>query len=190
MQLSELLETIRRPYVAQFELMLRSMHGSEILVEPAMRDRSGAPLQQGVLHLPVRADVVLKGESGGSPMQIEPPSRVQFEPIELPNWNGLVAGVEPFEWFACGVYLSHPAENPDWSAPRAWFLDAFGGDDPWVAPRDARPTGRVHSLGDPQRGGEGFWRLRLDLGTAPVNALVNFIGSLADAGFTQVQLSS
>ena len=87
MQLSELLARVRDPYVAHFQMALRSQPGDEILVEPAPRDQTGSPVCTGALALPCRVDVLLKSADGLSPLRLVTPTGVTFEPIEVPDWG-------------------------------------------------------------------------------------------------------
>ncbi len=191
MNVSDVFRLVRDPYVAQFEMALRAQRCSEILVEPALRDRQGELVREGQLSLPCRVDVMLKTAQRVADLRLVTPTGVSFDLIELPEWGGMAVLIEPFEWFSCTLRVIHPDADPDWSPLRAWFDAAFGDDDHWVKPSAAKPTGRVHFLGDPiPRSSANEWQLGVDLGTAPVESLFDLVAALADVGVSDLWIGS
>lgn len=185
-KLSDLFDAVRRPYVASFEMSLRSMPGSRILVEPAARGPTGEIKRVGALQTGFRADVMVEAEGGVSPIRLVPPTKLQFETVALENFSGYQSVLfDPFEWFFCRVRLENP--KPDWSALRGWNERWFAGEDDFVAPRDAKPRGLVHCLDDPQPlNRPGQFELRVDLGTAPIDAMFELLGALNECGTEHV----
>ncbi|MEO1274321.1 MAG: hypothetical protein AAFV96_02670 [Pseudomonadota bacterium] len=88
------------------------------------------------------------------------------------------------------VYVNRPqlhhveGEEPDWRPLRRWFLE-------WFQSRfaDEAPDldGAVHSVQGPDRV-PGGWRLRIDLGSAPVDAVSGLIGALEASGAQRVRI--
>ncbi|MEL6766790.1 MAG: hypothetical protein AAFP17_06390 [Pseudomonadota bacterium] len=76
------------------------------------------------------------------------------------------------------------AQEPDWRPLRRWFLE-------WFQSRfaDEAPDldGAVHSVQGPDRV-PGGWRLRIDLGSAPVDAVSALIGALEATGAQRVRI--
>ncbi len=185
-KLSDLFDAVRRPYVASFEMSLRSMPGTRILVEPAAKEPTGSIKRLGSLHTGFRADVMLGAEGGVSPIRLVPPTNLKFETVALENFGNYKSVLfDPFEWFYCRIRLENG--RPDWSALRGWYERWFTGDDDFVSPRDAKPRGLVHCLDDPEPLGKpGQFELKVDLGTAPVDAMFELLGALNDCGSEHV----
>lgn len=187
MDLSALFTKIRAPYVANFELLLRGLHAERILVEPAPRAHDGQPVRDGPLGLSFRVDSMLEVPEGLTPFRCMTPARVRFPAIEQIDDRYLA--IHPFEWFSCPVRVGTEG-LPDWSRVVAWFEAAFAGDDSFVHPRDARPRGLVHYLGDPRQRSNGAYDFEVDFGTAPISVALEFVEALRSSGFEYVRLGN
>jgi hypothetical protein len=185
-KLSDVFEAVRRPYVASFEMALRSMPGRRILVEPAAKERTGQLKRLGRLKTGLRADVLLEAEGGLSPIRLATPTNLNFETIVLENFGGFQSALfDPFEWFHCRIRLHN--ERPDWAALGGWFERWFIGEDDFVAPREAMPRGLVHCLDDPEQLNKpGQFELKVDLGTASGDAMFELLGALVECGTQHV----
>ncbi|MEM7566628.1 MAG: hypothetical protein AAF321_05290 [Pseudomonadota bacterium] len=76
------------------------------------------------------------------------------------------------------------SDEPDWRPLRRWFLE-------WFQSRfsDEAPDldGAVHALQGPDRV-SGGWRLRIDLGSAPVEAMSDLVAALEATGARRVRI--
>ncbi len=93
--------------------------------------------------------------------------------------------VFPLAWEACVVWAR--LASPDWSAIEPWrkkWLDADRGADP--SDEDGL-SGVVHYFASPVAEGGGYL-LELDLGSAPVEALTEFLDALAAMGAAEIEV--
>ena len=191
MRLSDRFRQLRTPYVARFETGLFSLGAQHsILVEPAPRDDRGEPILSGPLSLPSRADVVIMTNEGGSPMEFAsegPPAN--FEKIDL-SADGLALVVESFAWDQLRCSIRGEPGNYDWNPTREFFASYFSeGADEVQSGRGAKPRGLIHALDGPVYRHEMTW-LKLDLGTAPAEVLLDFLGALRSGGVEAAWFSS
>jgi hypothetical protein len=121
--------------------------------------------------LPYRLDVVHLGAGGAvQPTVVGPGHDLPWEP-EAAQFGDFLAEIEPFVWHTC-VVVGEPAPEADkWTQLRDWFLRWFqreghSGEKPF--------GGVVHFMSEPQVDGDAL-RVQVDLGSAPVDALVDLL---------------
>ena len=192
----KLVRNIRDTYVGIFakavKTQLRGRDVGSVLVEPFMNDEttevprtcSADPFQ-----VPLRPDIVPM--AGGKPeayMVVRGPEP-EFEQVALEYEDGFQVGIGPFTWDECRVVAVNVPEYADLSPLVEWFQE-------WADTRDEREPdkktglrGVVHHIELTGREGEviGF---EADLGTAPVDALEELLGTLKEMGATHILLGA
>ncbi|MEM7526808.1 MAG: hypothetical protein AAF416_03920 [Pseudomonadota bacterium] len=210
----DVLEPVRDLAVGELlETIARTLdEGHTVHAEPKARDRAGQVLREGRLALPSRRDLLVRHAGGSLTREIQGPGLLQFEPITLVEPDGFVCVIGPFRWDSALVVLERaeapaapaceaaplpqgadmeaaveaasPIAEPDWRPLRRWFLE-------WFQSRfsDEAPDldGAVHAMYGPEDVPVG-WRLRIDLGSAPVEALNDLVGALAATGAARVRI--
>lgn len=213
-RLIDVIEPVRDLAVGELlETIARTLdEGHTVHAEPKSRDRAGQVLREGRLALPSRRDLLVRHAGGSLTREVRGAGLLQFEPITLVEPDGFVCVIGPFRWDNAQVVLERatvppgpacqapPATEgaeieaavqaassvaePDWRPLRRWFLE-------WFQSRfsDEAPDldGAVHAMYGPEDVDAG-WRLRIDLGSAPVEALNDLVGALAATGAARVRI--
>ncbi len=186
----ELLWKIRDQYVTQFRgavEALRAAHGAKLVVQPMLRDETGAPWRFGPLDLPYRQDVAILSGTTSTSLSLDFKTLLKFEPLSFAIRDDVARRVtiSPFEWDGAElVVLSDAPERLVWGPLRDCFLEHLE-----VEANDTSesPLSVVHFLSDPQPHAGGFW-FELDLGTASAEAAYDLLFAALDCGATSVQL--
>lgn len=160
--------------------------GAEIASEPVRRDPAGRVRRQGVLHLPSRGDLAITMDGRTLIQRIEARSVIAFPPVEVRTQSGFTGLIGPFRWEDAELRFDFGMRGaqPDWSPIRLWFLE-------WFQPRQSRLqpelSGCVHALEGPVDQGDS-WQMHLDLGSAPVAAIIALIETAAETGCKRLRI--
>lgn len=183
--LGALLDQIRAHYVDRLAATVADHEGA--IAEPALRDEQGVVATEGQLALGMRVDVVIveHGKRQES-LEVDPTTRLSFEPISFDWEGGLDVELRPFCWNGLSLLLSGDEIAP--AALVRWFKKWFDEDDE----RAVLPNGLcgvVHFLSDP-RPTNGGVRFEADFGSAPVEAFEELLDSCREAGAQSVCIES
>ncbi len=172
--MADLLSAIRAHYIKQLAEANREIPDGE----PVFHNEDGTLALQGALKLPGRADFILNGE----PQSVDADSRLTFDPMEVRHLSCIIT-FESFTWDWATV-ITQGIEVAEMSTVlSAWFYR-------WFEP--AKPDGEgllnvVHFASDPIAR-EGGVETTLDLGSAPVDALLELLKTLAARGATNIRV--
>lgn len=160
--------------------------GAEIVAEPVRRDPAGRVRRQGELRLPARGDLAITMDGRTLIQRIEARNVIAFPPVEVRTQSGFTGLIGPFRWEDAEIRFDFGSRGtrPGWSPIRLWFLE-------WFQPRQSRLQpelgGVVHALEGPEDRGD-FWQIHLDLGSAPVAAIIALIETAAETGCSRLRI--
>ncbi len=183
MNLNDLLEEIRAMYVDALEQAIADVRasGADVLVEPALRDASGAYAGEGPHELGLRYDYVVREGDDYTKGMVDSEQMIGFDPGEL-EYEALTVEIEPFMWDAMQVAIE-PADAK--VAPLvAWFRRWFDHDESGEG-----PFGVAHFMSDPIVE-DGRLTMEIDLGSASVDAFETLLDACVEAGAERVWLGS
>ena len=183
MTITELLAAIRQPYV---QMLAEAAKAQEAYVEPVYRTSDGAPATEGLWDLPCRADVIAAaGENAGESIQVNSQSQLDFAPIHFSIADTAVA-LSPFIWDWLPLEVSGLPQDQATQVLTDWFNQWFDGEDENPV-NEAGLQEVIHFMSDPEPTADGF-KLTIDLGSAPSEAVEDLLFALSDAGSAKVQL--
>ena len=175
MTVSELLVAIRKPYV---ETLARVAAEGAAHVEPAYRNSDGSLAVEGAMGTPCRVDVI--AAESGEPVQVDAEAELGFEPVRFAI-EQMAVGISPFGWDWLPLEVRGLSLEQACEAVRGWFFEWFDGEDE-NSPTEEGLQGVVHFVSDPEATEEGDYRFKIDLGSAPAEAVEGLLFALADAG--------
>lgn len=182
------IETARSSRVSelenQFKLAQISHPGSKI--EVVRRDDDGAVTRDGVLNLPTRKDIMTHMSGGWVQRDLEFSPPAQFEPVSQKIEQSLDVTLFPFCWSDVQVSFETGDDPKRLVRLRMWYLEWF---QPRVLGKGAASKGVVHAIHGPERV-DDFWTLRIDMGTAPSEALIELFRVLASRGVSMVRVGT
>lgn len=191
----KLIQNIHDTYVRVFAKAVKAQRRDDgsVLFEPFMTDEAEGITRECTadpFHVPMRPDIV-SVTAGGEPeayMVVRGPEP-EFEQAALEYEDGFQVGIGPFTWDECRVIAVNVPEDADLSPVVEWFQQWADVDDEQEADEETGLRGVVHHVSLMARDGEvvGF---EADLGTAPVEALEELIGTLKEMGATHVILGA
>ncbi len=158
--------------------------------EPALRlaDGSVCCAPDG-LQLPLWHDLVFADDEGKWHPEHADSHTIRFERAVHTHWEGRIEiTIRQILWDYLEIHCSPWPVANDWAPLRAWFLQWFDSDD--VKEPDAEGlSGVVHFISDPETLNDGF-RLFVDLGSAPLDALGDLLNRLAELGVARCSFGS
>ncbi|MBX2800462.1 MAG: hypothetical protein KTR31_22480 [Myxococcales bacterium] len=176
--MSELLERIRTLYVEQLARALAETEHAQ--GEVALRHGTGEIGREGALDLGMRIDVVVVQDGEAlRQFHVASSTRMQFEPVSV-QYDTIQLELRPFAWD--GATLQLTGQSLDLQPLVTWFTQWFGDED--AAGEDGL-KGVVHFLSDPVEEPDGL-SFEVDLGSAPVQALVTLLDAAVSSGATRV----
>lgn len=183
MTVTELFAAIRQPYV---EKLAQAAKAQEAYVEPAYRTSDGALATEGLWSLPCRADVIPFSDAGTSePVRVDSQTQLNFAPLHFSIADTAVE-LAPFVWDWLPLEINGLAQDQAARVLIDWFKQWFDGEDE----NPANETGLqevIHFMSEPEPTDDGF-KLTIDLGSAPSEAVEDLLFALSDAGAAKVQL--
>lgn len=191
MELEQLVTDIRDLYLDMLEGALEDAAdgaGVQIKVEPLLEQdpdvESEGPLTEGLAS---RCDMALFRDGELESLQnVEADEMYDFEPVEFSWGDELAVVMLPFSWDS--VALLFPGEgNVDWTPLRQWFNTWFK-----AGQEDANPgelVEAVHRISEPECDGESTL-VRIDMGTAPVEAFESLLDAIVALRYTEVTIGS
>jgi hypothetical protein len=180
LELIELLDLIRRPYVTRLS---QAATEADCHVEPAMCGSDGIPVRDGVLDVPCRYDLVRRDT--GTPSRIDAAAQILLDPLRI-ALGGAVLSISAFSWDGLTLDVSGMSEADTKVLMRNWFLGWFDEDD--ANPQNGDGLyGVVHFISDPVQV-EDALRFQIDLGSAPAESLSELLGHLLSQGATTLAL--
>ena len=179
MKFPELMSAIRASYA---EILAPAVAGHDPdLREAAMRRADGSLALDGTPPLPHRFDVL---EASGDSRMVDAQRQLKFDSFTF-ELDGMSVSVSPFTWDWLALGLDGDAVVAS-STCAQWFLRWFDAEDA-QAPADDGLRGVVHFMGDPVATVSGI-DLRIDLGSAPDEAVDDLLFALAGAGIAAARL--
>ena len=178
-KLSGLLYPIHDAYLARFEAFLRDLRGKvrRFVVDPELRGSGGA------LGTITRQDVMARTHYGSvKAFAIDSDQRIDFPPARFKE-GGLEVGVAPFLWESMELWADGQADAVS-RALALWFNTAAT---PVGSTGHETIQGVTHFISDPVSE-RGLTTCVIDLGTAPVEAVISLLGFLQLAGASRVDL--
>lgn len=183
MTVSELFAAIRKPYV---ETLSRVAAQCASHVEPAYRNSDGSLATEGAMDTPCRVDLIAaEGVSAGQLVQVDSETELAFEPVRFELGQTAVV-ISPFGWDWLPLQVRGLSGEVASQVVRAWFFEWFDGEDE-NSPTEEGLQGVVHFVSDPEATEEGY-RVKIDLGSAPGEAVEGLLFELSDAGAIGVAL--
>lgn len=174
----DLLQSIRDLYTDPFADVVARVGG---LSEVALRDRSGRPIRNGSLGLPMRIDLVSVAAGAPQSESVDPERLMRFEPISFVSHAGLHVLLHPFQWDDVLLTFEDPGCHGDWRLMIDWFAEWYRENDD----SDGELLGVVHCLSGPEVV-RGCVRFTVDLGSAPVEAFEALLDVIAALGVTSI----
>jgi hypothetical protein len=188
MTVGQLLDRIRSQYVSKFEaILLKEQKGSgRVLSELVMRDANGEPVEEGLLGLPMRIDLLQESENNSySSLSIDSDECITFAPLEFEWKETLEILFQPFQWDSLTVVAYGTPKNEKWLELIAWFRKWFkAGND-----GSGQILNVVHFLSDPSATSEGC-SFQIDLGTAPIAAVEELFDAFKKTGIERIQIGA
>jgi hypothetical protein len=176
MDVIALLERVRALNV---EALVESIAGAgPAHVEPALRRSDGSLAVEGAWGLPLRIDFLRKGRESERAIPVTPARALSFGRFSL-TIGDAEFDVGPFGWDWCEISTDL---SPDRVGPalQRWFMEWFDPDDQ-NGSDSVGLYGVVHFASDPEPVGTGS-KVSVDLGSAPVDALLSLLAQLSAAG--------
>lgn len=181
--LEDVLAPVRDLYLSRFfrRVERARLHGRRIVLEPKIRD--GAAVERtGVLNLPERSDFGIMETGAIKHHTIDDNCDIAFEPMRFTLGDAARVEVFPFAWNRFGVTFDC-GDSPDrLTLLRQWYLE-------WFQSRRLDESsdiqGVVHAIVGPDRTADS-WRVRLDMGSAPVEAFLSLIEMLVESGASHI----
>ncbi|GGY19645.1 hypothetical protein GCM10008098_09990 [Rhodanobacter panaciterrae] len=134
----------------------------------------------------VRADIVSKGDDGAPQLsEVRIDTDPAFEATGY-NFGAFQVEVYPFTWCSVQVVFDKPPKSE--SQIEDWITRRLDVDDRGGTGLDGL-SGAVHSFSPVESNGE-WWFLTADFGTAPADALIEFIELLASQGMSKIVLKA
>lgn len=184
-RLSGLLYPVRDAYVARFEAFLVDLRSKvrSFVVEPEIRGSGGEATRRGALDTIARYDVIAKTLYGSiKAFAVDSEERLDFPQARFDE-DGLDVGVAPFLWESMEVWTDGQADAVS-RALAFWFNAAAA---PLASTGHQTIQGVAHFISDPVSEG-GVTTCVIDLGTAPVEAVMSLLGHLRLAGASWLDL--
>lgn len=191
MELEQLVTDIRDLYLDMLDGAIEDAAdgpGVQLKVEPLLEQdpdvESEGPLTEGLAS---RCDMAVFRDGELESLQnVEADEMYDFEPVEFSWGDELQVVMLPFSWDS--VALLFPGEgNVDWTPLRNWFTQWFKG-----GQEDAKPgelVEAVHRIAEPECDGESTL-VRIDMGTAPVEAFESLLDAIVELRYTEVTIGS
>lgn len=172
-QLEDVFGPVRDQFLVAFVSTLRTARSASpaIDVEPIRKKTDHSIGRAGMLGLPSRDDCVMDPEF--SPTTVSPPQQtpVHYREMHFDLGGRLSCEVFPFVWNDVWVSAEPSCDSALLMRVRLWFLDWF---QTRLVDGVDEVMGVVHSLDGPYEFGGRHW-FQLDLGTAPVDALLTLM---------------
>lgn len=175
------LAPIRLAYVRE---LARAIASCDAIGEPALRGADGAIGRDGVLQVGLRVDLFDRASSKS--LRIGPNALLSADAAELLWSTGTALRVEPFCWSELRVEVVIGA--PIGADLAAWFERWFDAEDRHELDPDGL-AGVVHFVSDP-RDVDGASVFEVDLGSAPVSAVLDLTDVLAGLGAQRIRMRS
>lgn len=186
--LAHVLEPVRDLAVGELlDLISGSLEqGLEIRNEPILRDDADRVLREGPLHLPARADLVIRDKGRNRMEQAPSAGTLSFDPVTVNRSDGFSAVIAPFRWSAAQILVEGSGTMLNWTPIRRWYLEAFQ-----TRFTDLSPDldGTVHALSGPSDTDAG-WAFEIDFGSAPAETIAEMLDAFALAGAARVVMGS
>ena len=123
--------------------------------------------------------IAAEGASTGEPVQVDSETELGFEPVRFAIEQMAVV-ISPFGWDWLPLEVRGLSLEQASEVIRAWFFEWFDGEDENSLTEEGL-QGVLHFVSDPEVTEEGY-RVKIDLGSAPEEALEALLFALADAG--------
>ena len=182
MNISDLLEAIRAPYV---RILAEAVRRQPAYVEPAYRQANGALATDGALDLPCRADFIPKEEEQAEPSTVDSTTQLQFD-AQTFDIGGTAISLSPFVWDWVSVEVAGLTSESALSVLKDWFLQWFDGDDQNNETEEGL-FGVTHFMSEPEVTEEAV-RVTVDLGSAPAEAVEDLMFRVSDAGARELRV--
>jgi len=185
MDVEKILSSIRTDYISCFIQEIKGLqNGSYVAIEAPLLEESGEIETLGNLELPSRNDcVVVNDESTKNYSFTIEKSDFTFEPLHLKWVNNVQVSIYPFQWGSCLCRLIDGPSDVDWHYLRQWFLKWF---DDGISDEEGF-LGCIHSMTDPVENENGY-QFTIDFGSAPTDAIEDWIETVAYLGFKSASL--
>ncbi len=178
----DILRQVRDIYVSDFleELSYAIDDGFDVEAD------APADTREGILKLPFRYDIVLQKGLKRDFRRVAPTAMASFAPATLTDIRGCIVSIEPFSWDAALVKFEIAKDIiAGWGPLRQWALEAM---QPHIGEETPDLRLAIHRVDGPD--GRGVhWSVHVDLGTAPVSAVLRLCQALADCGAQTIQIT-
>lgn len=183
-----LIRPLRKAHLAQ--LMRRFAHLTDedfvFDTEAIGRDSRGNVARADVLNLPYRSDFEIREHNDVFSVNLTENLSEDFDPTTLWLSEDQAITFRPFAWNALVIGFHMDGKVRQLQALRHWYLE-------WFQSRlfvDAPALcGTVHQITGPVKD-DDFWTIKVDLGTAPEEAVVELLDALIACGVTNIEFRS
>lgn len=182
------IETARETQVTELESAFKisklSQPGSK--VEAMARDKDGAVLRGGVLNLPTRLDILMPMSGTWTARDVALTQPAHFEPVSYTIDRSLEVTLFPFSWNDLQISFETGDDPKRLLRLRMWYLEWFQSR---VLGNGAPSKGVVHAIHGPERV-DDLWNLRIDMGSAPAEALIELFSVMASRGVSSITVGT
>lgn len=183
--IAELFTVIRMAYTATFADAVAS--AADAHAEAALRNADGSLALEGALNLPMRIDLIpRRGAQAGQLLSVDSERRMQFN-VHAVSMPPAMVYVSPFVWDDLSLRVAGLVAEQVGAVLAPWFME-------WFDPEDENKQneeglfGVLHFASDLQDE-DGMVAVRMDLGSAPVQALEDLLSRLAAKGARDIRLA-
>ena len=191
MTLGELLSQMRDYYLRHFREVLKEQRKeptARVISEPMLCKADGEVAHEGVLQLPIRADVVLiRNDKVEDSFQVTTERTVSFKPFTFPWTEGAQVTVGPFQWENCAVRLPGVGPESNFKPLASWYTSWFDEDQREGMFYSSDLRGVLHSLSNIDFK-EGAATFTIDFGSAPTDVFEYLLDALEQAGAKTIHI--
>lgn len=179
---------IRDLFLVHYFRMIRAQQidGTLLSHEPTLRDENGRLARFSQLSLPRRADLVTDRAGQAEFHWVNTQQVLPFHPVRITHPPAIDVSITPCVWNALDIHVDARIDEPFLDAIRYWYLE-------WFQPRRLTEapelTGCVHAIKGPIEGMHGAC-FRIDMGSAPTDAISELLGLFHRMGATTITFAS
>lgn len=190
MTFAEILEQIRDFYLRHLrEAMaeVRKDPEAKLIVEPVLRNAEGEAVSEGLLKLPMRADIVVtRAGQVVESYQVKAAHDLVIKPCTFQWTGGMTVTAGAFQWEDCHFRLPGIGLEANFKPLADWFMAWFDQDDErGLYYSDLQ--GVVHCLTNPKFDDEAA-TFTIDFGSAPADVFEYLLDALEQLGAKTVQI--
>lgn len=162
------------------------LDGATLHYETPMREDDGRLKRYAQLALPRRADLVVEKAGAKQFLSMNAKQVLPINPVQISHPPSIDVSITPCLWNALDIHVDARIDDATLDAIRHWYLE-------WFQQRRLREapelSGCVHAIKGPIEGLHGAC-FRIDMGTAPTDAIAELLGVFHRLGATTITFAS